>query len=101
MKDEVLPTLKSNQVFACDSGCGECSAVEFDYEYYKSISPCGEVEKRLTHKAYKSSCCGDTFQVYTDQEAAQHPEDQKQYNDILDNTNAGNEAAKAVHGGDK
>ena len=31
----------------------------------------------------------------------QHPEDVKQYNDILDNTNACTEAAKVVHGGDK
>jgi hypothetical protein len=34
--DETLPVLKNNQFFVCEDGCGDCSAIEFDFCYSRS-----------------------------------------------------------------
>ena len=65
MKDEVLPELDAeHQSFNCDEGCGECKAVEFDFPYSVTEDEHGNEIERLTHRAYKSSCCGSTFEIW-------------------------------------
>jgi len=65
MNDEKLIALEDNQCYTCDNGCGECGVVEFDYEYSNEKDPkTGEIIESKTHKAFKSKCCGTTFEIW-------------------------------------
>ena len=67
MNDEKLIALEENQCYTCDNGCGECEAVEFNYEYSREENPLtGELIESKTHKAFKSSCCGAMFEIWDD-----------------------------------
>lgn len=62
--DEVLPVLTNDQVFVCEDGCGDCKAIEFDFCYSRTENISTSEVKELTHKAYKSSCCGAKVNVW-------------------------------------
>jgi len=62
--DETLPVLNKDQVFVCEDGCGDCEAVEFDYCYSRSENLATGKVVELTHRAYKSSCCGAKINVW-------------------------------------
>ncbi len=64
--DEVLPTLKEDEIFVCSDGCGDCKPVEFDFCYSRSENlKTGEVIE-LTHKAHKASCCGADLAIWNE-----------------------------------
>lgn len=65
MKDEILPELTDTQSFNCVNGCGECKAIEFDFVYSETLdATTDEIIQQKTHKAFKSSCCGDEMEIW-------------------------------------
>lgn len=64
--DEKLPVLKENQEFVCAEGCSNraCEVIEFDFSYSETLNNNFEVIERLTHKAYKTACCGGEAVVW-------------------------------------
>ena len=62
--NEKLIALKKGQVYTCDRGCGECNAIEFDFECSREENlETGKVISK-TFKAFKSSCCGDNIEIW-------------------------------------
>jgi len=62
--DSVLPELKEGQIWCCESGCGECEPVEFDFCYSETKDREGAVIDKKYHKAYKTSCCGGRLEIW-------------------------------------
>jgi hypothetical protein len=61
---ESLPELFSDEIFVCSDGCGDCQPVEFKFCYSSSHNPKTGETTELTHRAYKTSCCGSKLGIY-------------------------------------
>jgi hypothetical protein len=58
-----LPTLREDEEFVCDRGCGTTTPVLRDFEYSREEWPNGQVISK-TEKVWGSVCCGSGVIVY-------------------------------------
>lgn len=50
-------TLKENEIFCCNSGCGKCEVYPVWDEYSIEISPCGNYKDAKSELVLQSECC--------------------------------------------
>lgn len=53
----MIYTLKENEIFCCNNGCGECVGLNVWDWYSEEISPCGNYRTLKEYKTTVSSCC--------------------------------------------
>ena len=85
-----LPT-KDGEYLMKDSGGGPTLYLFKTIDGEMMCAPKSRIEKGKSY--FEAECMLEDAEY----KALQHPEDVKQYNDILDNTNAGTEALKEHH----
>lgn len=62
---EVLPEITAYQVWCCSEGCGECQAVQTEFEYSSSTDlKTGLVTERRVGQVWVSACCKSDLMLW-------------------------------------
>lgn len=63
-----LPQKEPHQEWCCSEGCGNCSPVQADFEYYREEDLQGNVLDTKSMKIWVSNCCNADLLLWDEQQ---------------------------------
>lgn len=61
-----LPSIEVHQSWCCARGCGECRAVQIDFEYSRTEDMDGNLLESKTDRVWASHCCHSELMLWDD-----------------------------------